>query len=203
MIKLIGFKEATLTNDIAGCIRPTKNVEVIYPDDFFNKKYNNDDEFIVTVVRDLSLRSQIINELSKLNLKRATFIHPTAIIDSTATINSGTFIGPFSSVFCRAVVGQDCIIGPYSMVSHQVTIGNSSILNPGTIIAGTVTIGNNCTFGLRSTVLDQLNICDNTYIGGGSLVNKNIDNPGCYVGSPARRISREEDFVAIDKSKIK
>lgn len=203
MIKLIGFSQATLTNDIAGCIRPALQVEVIHPDDFFSKKYNDTDEFIVTVVRDLDLRSQIIQEIDRLNLNRATFIHPTAIIDSTATVKSGTFVGPFSSVFCRAVVGQDCIIGPYSMISHQVSIGNSCVLNPGTIIAGTVTIGNNCTFGLRSTVLDQLTICDGTFLGGGSLINKNIDVPGCYVGSPARRISREEDFLAIDKSKIK
>lgn len=203
MIKLIGFLQSTLTNDIAGCISPTNQVEIITPDDFFAKRYNTNDKFIVTVVRDLDLRNQIIQELNQLALQRAKFIHPTAIIDSTAIIKDGTFIGPFGSVFCRAVIGYDCIIGPYSMISHQVSVGNSCILNPGTIIAGTVTIGDNCTFGVRSTVLDQLTICKDTYIGGGSLINKNINESGCYVGSPARRIARETDFLAIDKSKIK
>jgi UDP-3-O-[3-hydroxymyristoyl] glucosamine N-acyltransferase len=203
MIKLIGFKQATLTNDIAGCIKTSTDVEIITPEDFLAGQFDLTDEFIVTVVRDLELRKNIIKIIDESKLKRATWIHSTALIDSTAQIQPGTFIGPFSSVFCQTQIGKDCIIGPYSMVSHQVILGNSCLLHPGTMIAGTVTVGNCCTFGVRSTILDKINICDEVYIGGGSLVNKNIEIAGCYVGSPARKIARQTDFLAIDTAQIK
>jgi UDP-3-O-[3-hydroxymyristoyl] glucosamine N-acyltransferase len=154
-------------------------------------------------MRELNLRQQIIRELNARGLSRATFIHSTAIVDPSAVICSGTFIGPFASVFCQSNIGYDVIVGPYSMISHKVSIGNGTLIHPGTMIAGTASIGNNCTMGLRSTVLDQVLVCDNVSIAGGALVNKDITIPGCYVGSPARKIARETDFLALDNLQVK
>lgn len=204
MIKLIGFPEATVTIDMAGCIRMDgHSVNVLHPDDFLAGEYDVHDIFIVTVMRELELRQQIIRELNVRGLPRETFIHSTAIVDPSATIDPGTFVGPFASVFCQSHVGYDVIVGPYSMVSHKVQIGNGTLLHPGSMIAGTASIGNNCTLGLRSTVLDQVKVCDNVSIAGGALVNKDITNPGCYVGAPARKIARETDFLALDTLQVK
>lgn len=204
MIKLIGFPEATVTIDMKGCIRMDRySVDIIHPDDFFAGQYNTTDIFIVTVMRELELRQQIMLELNVRGLPRETFIHSTSIVDPSANIESGTFIGPFASVFCQSHIGHDVIVGPYSMVSHKVRIGNGTLLHPGSMIAGTASIGNNCTMGLRSTVLDQVSVCDDVSIAGGALVNKDITIPGCYVGSPARKIAREIDFLALDNLQVK
>jgi UDP-3-O-[3-hydroxymyristoyl] glucosamine N-acyltransferase len=204
MIKLIGFPEATVTIDMSGCIRMDgHSVDTIHPDDFFAGKYDAHDIFIVTVMRELELRQQIIRELNVRGLSRATFVHSTAIVDPSAVIKPGTFVGPFASVFCQSHIGYDVIVGPYSMVSHKVSIGDGTLIHPGTMIAGTASIGNNCTMGLRSTVLDQVAICDDVSIAGGALVNKDITISGCYVGAPARKIARETDFLALDNLQVK
>jgi acetyltransferase-like isoleucine patch superfamily enzyme len=46
-------------------------------------------------------------------------------------------------------------------------------------------IGNNVSIGTNVTVL-PVNICDHVVVGAGSVVTKDIKEPGIYAGNPAR-----------------
>jgi acetyltransferase-like isoleucine patch superfamily enzyme len=46
-------------------------------------------------------------------------------------------------------------------------------------------IGNKVYIGSNSTIL-PVSICDDVVIGAGSVVTKNINKPGTYVGNPAK-----------------
>lgn len=204
MTILIGFPAATIPNDMAECMRlDGESVSILHPDDFFAGNYNTQDKFIVTVVRDLDLRQRVIDTLDARGLGRATFVSSRALVIPNVVLEPGVFVGPFSSIFSYSHIGRDCIVSPYCMISHKVRLGENCLLHPSTSIAGTVTIGKRCTFGLRSAVLDLINICDDVYVGGASTVTKSIDKPGCYVGNPARRTIRDKDFLSIDTVKIK
>ena len=48
-------------------------------------------------------------------------------------------------------------------------------------------IGNHVSVGTNATVL-PVNICDNVVIGAGSVVTKDINEPGIYAGNPAKKI---------------
>ncbi len=188
-IVLLGFEQSTLTNTIANTIRQSnKNVTILNPEQFLQHGGTSTVEYMVTVSLDLDLRQQVIEKLDQDQLARATFVHSSAVVDVTADILPGTWIGPFASLFYQSNVGKDCIIAPYSMVGHRSQIGNNCLMTPGVMIAGSTKIGNQCTLGLRSTVIDKLDICDNVYISAGSMVTKNITESGHYVGSPARRV---------------
>ena len=50
-------------------------------------------------------------------------------------------------------------------------------------------LGDNVVIGANSVVIGPVNICDDVIIGAMSLVNKNISEPGVYVGVPLRKIS--------------
>lgn len=184
-ITLIGFPASTLTADVSHCIAHS---EILHPDKFLNDQYDQHSEFLVTVMQDKNLRQQILQKLDSQNLKRATYIHPSAIVDSTARIGEGTFVAPFASLFFESTVDKDCIIGPYSMVSHKAVLGQSVLMHPYSVVAGSSSIGDYCLLGLRSTVIDKINICSHVVVGAGSMITKNIDHAGTYVGSPARKI---------------
>ena len=49
-------------------------------------------------------------------------------------------------------------------------------------------IGNNVSIGSNATIL-PVDICDDVVIGAGSVVTKNITEPGVYAGCPAKKIS--------------
>jgi acetyltransferase-like isoleucine patch superfamily enzyme len=63
------------------------------------------------------------------------------------------------------------------------------------MIGGRTHIGNNSTLNFKAAAINALTLCDNIEIGACSSVTKNIDKPGLYVGTPARRIGdvREKD----------
>ena len=42
--------------------------------------------------------------------------------------------------------------------------------------------------GAGAIIIERLSICDNVIIGAGSLVRKDIDEPGTYVGNPLIKI---------------
>ncbi|MGK7861368.1 UDP-3-O-(3-hydroxymyristoyl)glucosamine N-acyltransferase [Falsiroseomonas sp. E2-1-a4] len=50
-------------------------------------------------------------------------IHPTAVVDATATIGAGVEIGPYAVVAAAAEIGADCIIGPHAVVGAGVVLG--------------------------------------------------------------------------------
>ena len=179
-ITLIGFETAVLTNDIKHLIEEQlgAKVDILNPDSFLNGKYDNNDEFLITYQTKKSLRQEIIGFLNSNNLKRATFVHASSIVDRTAVIHPGTFVGPFCTVGYQTVVESDCLVSPYTMLAHRAVFGE-----------GSTKIGKHCSFGLRSTIIDKLEICDNVSVGAGSLVTKNIAIPGMYVGSPARKVA--------------
>jgi sugar O-acyltransferase (sialic acid O-acetyltransferase NeuD family) len=187
-IVIVGFEEATITRDFCNLIAQAHTVNVLHPDDFLVGRHSTDSKFLISVTRDKNLRQALIEYLDAHNLQRATYIHPSALVNPHAMISDGVFIGPFASVFNQAKVHKDCIIGPYSMVSHSASLGQGSIMHPGSMIAGSTNVGQSCLLGMRSTIIDKLEICNNVIIGAGSLVNKNILEPGNYVGSPARRV---------------
>jgi len=56
-------------------------------------------------------------------------------------------------------------------------------------------LGSNIVIGTNTVVMGPVRICDDVVIGAMSLVNKDIIEPGTYVGCPARKIS---DVGAVD-----
>jgi len=52
-------------------------------------------------------------------------------------------------------------------------------------------IGNNVSIGTNATIL-PVTICDNVVVGAGSVVTKDICEPGVYAGNPVRMLRRIE-----------
>jgi len=70
-------------------------------------------------------------------------------------------------------------------IGHNAIIGENTVIASGATLGGTV-IGNNCWIGMAAIINQGLKICDNVVIGSGSLVTKDITEPGIYVGNPAK-----------------
>ncbi len=51
-------------------------------------------------------------------------IHPTAIVDSKAEIDSNVEIGPYSIIEADVVIGSGTVVGPHVVIQPYVTIGS-------------------------------------------------------------------------------
>lgn len=52
-------------------------------------------------------------------------IHPTAIIDPSAEIDSNVTIGPYAIIKSDTIIGSGTTIGPYTTIENYVTIGEN------------------------------------------------------------------------------
>jgi UDP-3-O-[3-hydroxymyristoyl] glucosamine N-acyltransferase len=189
-IRIIGYAESSMTQEFINEISKTHAVEAIAPKDFLND-INTEYQYIISITFDLAERKEIVKVADQRNLDLITVIHDTALIGSfpPAQIDPGTFIFPFTTVALGSKIGRHCIVGPYNLIGHYSQLGNNCITRPAVIISDKSTVGNHCVFNIKSTVTNKVKIVDNVEIMGLTNVVKNIDVPGRYVGSQARRVS--------------
>ncbi len=71
-------------------------------------------------------------------------IHPTAVVDSSATIGEGACIGAYVVIGPKSKIGDRTIIMPHCVIGGAVEIGTDSILHPSCLIADYCKIGSHC-----------------------------------------------------------
>jgi UDP-3-O-[3-hydroxymyristoyl] glucosamine N-acyltransferase len=189
-IRVIGYIESSMTQEFINEINKTHPVEVILPIDFINDQ-SPDYQYIVSVTVDFNERKKIIDIIDNNNLDIVTVINNSSLVGSAppAVIQPGTFIFPFCSITLGSYIGRHCIIGPYNLIGHYSRLGNNCVTRPNVIISDKSTVGDNCIFNIRSTVTNKVSIVNNVEVLGLTNVVKNIELPGRYAGSSARRIS--------------
>jgi len=118
----------------------------------------------------------------------ANIIHPTAVIEKSAKLGQGIFIYPMTYIGPGVDVADGVVLNMYSYLPHDNKIGECAAFSGGTNMGGKTDIGS-CSFvGLGCTVSDNLKICEDVFIGAGAVVVKNIDEPGTYIGCPAKKM---------------
>ncbi len=110
----------------------------------------------------------------------------------------GVVIGDNVEIGCQSTVAagtldptvifSDVHLDDHVHVAHNCKIGQNSILTANVTLSGSTKIGRNCWLGVSTSTRDGVSICDNVFLGMGSLVIRDIDKPGQYFGSPARFI---------------
>ncbi len=181
--------------------------QVIFIDDFAKENYingfeiigttnnikklfneNKFDELIIGIgYKHLHVRKKLFDEFYG-TIPFGKIIHSTTWVDKTAKINDGCVIYPCCVIDANVTIGFNSIINISSVIAHDSKIDKHCFLSPRVAIAGFTKINECCIIGINSTIIDNISIQSNTQIGGGSVVIKNIEKGGLYVGNPVRFI---------------
>lgn len=117
-------------------------------------------------------------------------------------IGDDCFIGPYTEIQKGVVIGNQTKVQSHSFICEQVVIGDHCFVGHGVMFINDIfldgapaggdknkwretRIGNHVSIGSNATIL-PVTICDNTVIGAGSVVTKDITVAGVYAGNPAR-----------------
>jgi UDP-3-O-[3-hydroxymyristoyl] glucosamine N-acyltransferase len=189
-IRIIGYPESSMTDGALQwlLLERSNDLEIITPETFLNHSNKSEYQYLIAFSLDMNLRKTICDEIDNLKLDCITYIHESSLVFDTCKIGKGVFIGAFSFGGYHSTIEDHCWVECYCMITHHVNIGRGSIIHGGSSIAGRTKIGKNCTFGFKSSAINNINITDNVTIGAFSNVTKPIHKPGRYVGSIARYI---------------
>lgn len=132
----------------------------------------------VTIVEPVNLYGCEIGEQS--------FIGPFVEIQKDVKIGERTRVQSHTFICELVTIGDDCFIGHGVMFVNDL-FSNGGPANGDTSLWKFTNIGNHVSIGSNATVL-PIDICDNVIIGAGSVVTKNITQPGIYAGNPAKKI---------------
>ena len=119
-----------------------------------------------------------------------TLVEPCNLYE--CSIGKGAFIGPFVEIQKGVVVGELVSIGSECFIGHGVMFINDLFSDGGPARGDqskwrSTKIGDAVSIGSNATIL-PVSICDHVVIGAGSVVTKDIIEPGVYAGNPAKKI---------------
>lgn len=138
-------------------------------------------------VGDNRLRKKIYDSLQQNNLPSANAIHPSAVIDASATIAeqgvmiaANVTVNPLASIATGAICNTGCII------EHECVVGEFAHIGPGAVLCGNVKIGDGTFIGANAVIRQGITVGKNAMIGAGAVVVKDIPDNVTVIGVPAR-----------------
>lgn len=183
---LISELEENLGKEILG-------VKILYTDNqlesLYNKGFKNAFISIGKAPRN-DHRMELFNKVKNIGFKIPTIISKSSYVSVYAEINEGTFIERNVVIKADTKIGKNCIINTGAIIGHDCIIGDDVQIGPGAILNGGVKIGENSFIGTGAMITQYLNIASNTVIGAGAVVVRDINEPGVYVGNPAKFLKK-------------
>lgn len=166
--------------------------EIIHESHFFELLNQADSCNAYLAFGNSLLRKKVYTKLSAYQkISYPSLIHPSVVKDErphAVQMGQGSFIAAGNVLMTHIKMGDFAYINIGNTIGHDCQFGSFVTLSPGCRISGNVTIGDNTFLGAGAIVLDRVTIADNTIIGAGCVVNKDITEPGTYVGVPARKV---------------
>ena len=114
------------------------------------------------------------------------FIGPFVEIQKDVTVGDRTKVQSHTFICELVTIGSDCFVGHGVMFINDLFSGGGPARGDKSKWKSTV-IGNNVSLGSNATIL-PISICDHVVVGAGSVVTKDITEPGVYAGNPAKKL---------------
>jgi len=158
----------------------------LFENTFYISAFNPHTHKIMVAVADPHHRKRMAESLP-VNTEFFSYVHPTAIV-CNAEIGDGSYIGPYSIVTTNVKIGKHAILNRGNQIGHDFFCGDYLSMMPMAVIGGNVEVGDCVYFGSCSNVREKIKIKSNVKIGLNAGVTNHIEEPGVYVGTPAKKI---------------
>lgn len=151
---------------------------------FDPKKYE-----VVIAIGNPKDRFDMVQKLPK-NTKYFTYIHPTAqILNNNIQIGEGSIICPGVIMTTNIKLGKHSHLNLLTTIGHDCEIDSYFTTAPGVKISGNCKIYSIIYVGTNASIREKLSIHSLVTIGMNAAVVKDINEPGIYVGIPAKKLN--------------
>ncbi len=126
----------------------------------------------------VDVRMRVFRILAEAGFAFPAIVHPSAVIEASASLAPGVQVFPHAYVGSEAQIGFGSIVNTGAIVSHDCQLGALVNLSPGAILAGEVVCGDRTLVGMGATVNLQVNIGAGARIGNGATVKRDVPPNG-------------------------
>ena len=156
--------------------------------DFQNKVF--DEIFIGVGYTRFNLREQFYSQLKGI-VPFANIIMPTAEISPSAKLGEGIYVGPHTTIAANTIIDDNVFVHGHCLIGHDSHIHSHSYFSGRDYMAGFCEVGERVFVGLSVCVADHMTITNDVWVGIGSIVAKDLSQPGKYMSASARLIRVE------------
>ncbi|HEU5237845.1 MAG TPA: hypothetical protein VFU37_11925 [Pyrinomonadaceae bacterium] len=135
------------------------------------------------------LRRTLFERLQLADARLGTFVDSQAYVSSFSSIAEGVIVYPHATVHAWVTLERGVLINSNSSIGHETHIGAFTTVGPGSSLGGKIWLGERVYVGIGATMIEEITVADGTILGAGTVVVRNCDQPGTYVGVPARLLS--------------
>ncbi|MDP5171507.1 MAG: acetyltransferase [Bacteroidia bacterium] len=133
-------------------------------------------------------RKSLAEAYEALGFQPISLIHPEAKIGSNCRIGEGTLVCAGSTITVDVRIGRHVLINLHVTIGHDSEVGDFSAISPGVHLSGHSIIGPCCDLGTGAMTIPGIRVSAHTILGAGTVVNRNLEEGGTYVGVPARKV---------------
>ncbi len=135
-------------------------------------------------------RRRLFSSYSLAGFRAACVIHPGASVSRSAELGEGVAVLAGAIVAAQARIGQGAIVNHNAVVEHDCHLGAFAHMAPGSVMAGGSSLGDESFLGACASIRHGIAVGSGITIGNGAAVIHSLDQPGIYVGVPARLMAR-------------
>jgi sugar O-acyltransferase (sialic acid O-acetyltransferase NeuD family) len=129
-------------------------------------------------IGNVAVRIKVFKRLAEAGFACPAVVHPTALVEPSATLAAGMQVFPHAYVGSAAQAGFGTIVNTGAIVSHDCTLGNYVNISPGAMLAGGVTVGDGGLVGMGVTVNLGVKLGAGVRIGNGATVKADVPDGG-------------------------
>mgnify|MGYP004465893969 FL=1 len=154
----------------------------------FLKQYN-EPIYVVCAIGSATTRKRIVEEISGLEM-----VYFPNLIDPSVKMSDFVQLGKGNIICAGTILTVNIRIEDFCIINLDCTIGHDDILDsfvtiyPSVNISGNVHIGRCSELGTGTQIIQGIKIKEDSIIGAGSVVVKDLEESGTYVGAPVKII---------------
>lgn len=164
----------------------------VYKFDEVKEKYGSSLE-IVMGIGEPATRGKLFQNIKSYGISTPSLIHPDVHIPETTRVGKGVTIQSGCFVSVGVTLEDYVFLQPKCAIGHDCVIGEGSIISTFDSIAGAVHVGSYSYLGMSVTVKELVSVGNNSIIGMGAVVFKDVPDEMIAMGNPARIMRKNED----------
>lgn len=142
------------------------------------------------------IRAAMYQKAKDAGYRCASYVNSNAFKWHNVEIGENVFVFEENVLQYKVKIGNNVILWSGSHIGHQTQIGDHCFISLNVVISGFCNIGSSCFLGVNSSFNDGITMGKDSITGNSTVVIKNLEEGGIYVGNPAKKI--KSSYEAFD-----